>query len=176
MKFIYKATGILLSISILFSSCASTTLIKSEPSGAKLYLDDMPVGTTPYEHSDTRIVGSCTSIRLEKEGYKTLNTRFCRDEEASPGPFIAGFFFLVPLLWAMKYKAIHAYELEPITEEDKKDKVEKAPQEPKSNEELEKKETKSKADRLRELKELFDEGILTEEEFEREKEKILNEK
>ncbi|KAB1065566.1 PEGA domain-containing protein [Salibacter halophilus] len=161
---------------ILFSSCASTTLIKSEPSGAKLYLDDMPVGTTPYEHSDTRIAGSCTSVRIEKEGYKTLNTRFCRDEEANPGPLIAGFFFLIPALWGLKYKSIHAYELEPITEEKEKKEVDEAPEEPKSSEEPTEKQSKSKADRLRELKELLDEGILTEEEFKREKEKILNEK
>ena len=33
--------------------------------------------------------------------------------------------------------------------------------------------TGSKADKLRELKELFDEGILTQEEFDKEKKKIL---
>jgi len=36
--------------------------------------------------------------------------------------------------------------------------------------------TKSKADRLRELKQLLDEGILTQEEYEKEKKKILEEK
>jgi len=34
---------------------------------------------------------------------------------------------------------------------------------------------KSKADRLRELKELVDEGILTQQEFEKQKKKILDE-
>jgi hypothetical protein len=36
--------------------------------------------------------------------------------------------------------------------------------------------TKSKADRLRELKQLFDEGILTQEEYDNEKKEILDEK
>ena len=39
-----KAVALLLVISIFFASCASTTIIQSEPTGAKLYLNGESVG------------------------------------------------------------------------------------------------------------------------------------
>ena len=110
MKYIHtgtKITGLILSASVLWSSCVSITLIQSNPSGAKLYLNGEPVGTTPYTHQDTRIVGSTTAVKLEKEGYAPLNTSFTRDEEVDAGAIIGGILVLVPFLWTMKYKPIH---------------------------------------------------------------------
>ena len=153
-----KITGLILSASILWSSCVSTTLIQSKPSGAKLYLNGEPVGTTPYTHQDTRIVGSTTMVKLEKEGYAPLNTSFSRDEEVDAGAVIGGIFVLVPFLWTMKYKPTHTYELKPLSSTEQ-------PQTP----------VKSKADRLRELKQLLDDKIITQEEFDKEKKKILDE-
>jgi hypothetical protein len=161
MKFIHtgtKISGLVLAASVLWSSCASTTLIQSNPSGAKLYLNGEPVGTTPYTHQDTRIVGSTTTVKLEKEGYAPLNTSFSRDEEVDAGAIVGGFLVLVPFLWTMKYKPTHTYELKPLTS------TEQAPAP-----------IKSKAERLRELKQLLDDKIITQEEFDKEKKKILDE-
>jgi len=161
MKYIHtgtKITGLILSASVLWSSCVSTTLIQSNPSGAKLYLNGEPVGTTPYTHQDTRIVGSTTAVKLEKEGYAPLNTSFTRDEEVDAGAIIGGILVLVPFLWTMKYKPIHTYELKPLENTEQ-------PQAP----------AKSKAERLRELKQLLDDKIITQEEFDKEKKKILDE-
>ncbi|HLT94539.1 MAG TPA: PEGA domain-containing protein [Membranihabitans sp.] len=152
---------------ILFSSCASTTIIQSTPNGARLYLNGEPVGNTPYTHKDTKIVGSTNSIRLEKEGYETLNTSFARNEEADVGAIIGGIFFLVPFLWTMKYKPVHHYEMVPLDPNRPNQVNENIP-----NDNV----TGSKAERLRELKGLLDDKIITEEEFEKEKQKILNEK
>jgi len=157
-----KTTSIILAGTILLSSCASTTMILSTPSGAKVYLNGEHVGKTPYSHTDTKIVGSTTTVRLEKEGYETYNTSFSRDEEADVGAIIGGIFVLVPFLWTMKYKPIHSYELSPLP-----DNQPTISSETKQN-------AKSKADRLRELKQLLDEKIITREEFEKEKKKILN--
>lgn len=74
------------------------------------------VGTTPYAHSDTRIVGSTTRLRLEKEGYETLNSSFTRNEEVDAGAIVGGIFLMFPYLWTMKYKPSHTYELVPLTE------------------------------------------------------------
>jgi len=114
-KIFLKVTAILICGSILFSSCASTTIINSSPNGAQLYMDGEPVGTTPYTHSDTKIVGSATTIRLVKDGYQDFNGVLKRNEEANVGAIIGGIFFLFPFLWTMDYKPTHTYELTPVS-------------------------------------------------------------
>lgn len=160
---ITKAISLLLVGSVLLTSCVSTTMIQSEPEGANLYLNGEFAGTTPYRYQDTKIVGSTTAIKLEKEGYDPLNTSILRNEEADAGAIVGGVFLLFPFLWTMKYKPSHTYELseksiveEPIII---------------ANEALN--QTVSKMDRLRELKKLLDEEVITQEEFEKEKKKVL---
>ena len=108
-----KSISLFLAVSILFSSCASTTLIQSNPSGAKVYLNDESVGTTPYTHKDKKITFSKTTVKLEKEGYEPFNTILTRNEKVDVGAIIAGFFILVPWLWTMEYKPTHTFELKP---------------------------------------------------------------
>ena len=148
---------------ILFTSCVSTTMIQSEPSQAKIYLDGQKVGTTPYTMEDTKIVGTCTSVRLEKEGYQNFNTTICRSEEADVGAIVGGIFFLFPFLWTMKYKPVHNYELTPMA--------------PASNENTKSNVNgeKTKAERIMEMKALLDKGVITQEEFDAQKAKILAE-
>jgi hypothetical protein len=97
-----KTIALFLSVIILLSSCASTTLIQSIPSNAKLYLNGEPVGETPYTHTDTKIVGTTTIVRIEKEAYETFNGSFSRSEEADVGAIIGGILFLFPFLWTIK--------------------------------------------------------------------------
>jgi hypothetical protein len=163
--FIIRTVSVLLAASVLLAGCASTTVIKSDPAGARLYLNSEPVGTTPYTHTDTKIVGTITDVRLEKEGYEPLNTFLSRNEEVDVGAVIGGLIFWVPFLWTMKYKPIHNYELTPYAvPEPSQVPILADPNQP-----------RSKAERLRELKELLDENIITQEEFEKEKQKILEE-
>lgn len=160
-----KAISLLLAGSVLLTSCASTTMIQSNPSGAKIYLNGEPVGATPYAHRDTKIIGSTTAVKLEKEGYEPLNTSFSRNEQVDAGAIVGGIFFLVPFLWTMKYKPTHTYELTPSS----------GNEQPKIKTQPQQNQTKSKADRLRELKRLLDEKVITQEEYEKEKKKILEE-
>ncbi|HYW97338.1 MAG TPA: PEGA domain-containing protein [Bacteroidales bacterium] len=153
-----------LAVLILLSSCVSTTMIQSRPPEAKIYIDGQPSGTTPYSYSDTKIVGSTTTIKIEKEGYETMDVILSRDEQADVGAIIGGVFVLVPFLWTMKYNPTHTYELTPIKEKVEQTTNVQAPEN-----------IKSKAERLRELKKLLDEKILTQEEYEKEKQKILDE-
>ena len=55
LKYLYIP---ILSASLLFSSCASSTIIDSSPSNATIFVNGEKVGKTPYEHKDTKIVGS----------------------------------------------------------------------------------------------------------------------
>lgn len=100
-----------MAMSLLFTSCASNTMIQTNADEAELYLNGEYAGKTPYKHRDMKIVGSTTEVRLEKEGYETLQTSFSRDEKADVGAIIAGIFFLFPFLWTMKYKPVHNYDL-----------------------------------------------------------------
>lgn len=162
---------ILLSAIVLFASCQSTTMIQSSPGEAKVYINDEYKGKTPYMHTDTKIVGSSFTLKLEKDGYKPFITRISRDETIDPGAIAGGIFFAVPFLWTMKYYPVHQYEMTSIS-----------PQENTNDETINNSQRitpqrtdsfYSKANKLRELKKLLDEKIITQEEFEKEKAKIL---
>jgi hypothetical protein len=161
MKRSLRLVSLFVAVSILFTACSSTTLIQSKPSGAKVYMDGQYVGETPYTHTDTRIVGSATMIKLEKDGYKPFVTTMTRDEEVDVAAIIGGLFFAVPFLWTMKYQPFHTFELTPATEQSSVN-----AQSIKSTEE-------SVVDKLRTLKQLLDENILTQEEFDKEKANLL---
>lgn len=115
---VLKATTVILAITIFLSSCASNTLIQSTPSGARVYINDEPVGITPYLHTDTKIIGSTTTIRLEKDGYKPVVTTISRDEKIDAGALIGGILVTIPFLWILEYKPSHIYELKPATVND----------------------------------------------------------
>jgi hypothetical protein len=115
MKKQIQKTLLVICSGAIITSCASSTMINSVPNGAKLYIDGERVGTTPYRHSDTKIVGSITDVKLEKEGYESFNASFSRNEQVDAGAVIGGLFFFIPFLWTMKYKPSHNYELTPVT-------------------------------------------------------------
>ncbi|GBU07169.1 hypothetical protein AwDysgo_05000 [Bacteroidales bacterium] len=141
-------------------------MIQTSPREARLFIDGEPVGTTPYHYSSTKIIGSQTKIRLEKEGYETLNTSFARDEEADVGAIIGGVFFLVPFLWTMKYKSTHNYELLRTSSKSSL----------KNSSEKELVPTgQTKIERLREMNSALEEGIISKSEYEKERKKILDE-
>lgn len=160
-----KATALFLAGSILLVSCSSKTLIQSNPSGAKVYLNGEAVGTTPYTHEDTKVVGSTTIVKLEKEGYEPFNTSFSRNEKADVGAIIGGVFVLFPFLWTMKYKPERTYELVKASGSVVTITKEQAVST----------ENKTKADKLRELKKLLEEKLITQEEYDSEKKKVLSE-
>ncbi|WP_224364575.1 PEGA domain-containing protein [Hyalangium versicolor] len=99
----------------LFTGCVSSTVIRSDPSGATVYIDGSRVGKTPYVHEDTKTVSSTTRVKLKKEGYEDFEAVIVRNEEFQLGPCIGGAFVLIPFLWVMGYKPEHHYELEPLS-------------------------------------------------------------
>lgn len=104
-----------MSVILLFASCASSTMINSIPSGAKVYINGEPVGTTPYLYTDTKIVGSIVNVDLKKDGYEPFYTTFSRTEQVDVGAIVGGVFLLFPFLWTMQYKSTHTYELIPLS-------------------------------------------------------------
>ncbi|MEI8087659.1 MAG: PEGA domain-containing protein [Paludibacter sp.] len=172
---ILKFFSILLVAGILFTSCASSTLIQSYPSGAKVYIDGELTGVTPYWHSDTKITGSITNVDLVKEGYEPLYTSFSRTEQVSVGSIIGGLFIWPIFLWTMEYKPTHNYELTPLKYQSNVDSIQLS--NPQSIEQQVPVQAVSpKIQRLKELKQLLDEKVITKEDFEKQKQKILDEK
>ena len=160
-----KILPLLLLSAVFFAGCASSTVIDSNPSGANLYLNGENVGTTPYSYKDTKIVGSRTSVKLKKAGYKNLDTSFSRSEQIDVKAIIGGVFVGFPFLWTMKYKPTHTYEL--TADKNSDDMINENNTKPTQVE--------SKGERIRELKQLLDEKTLTQDEFERAKKQILEE-
>ncbi|HLN20521.1 MAG TPA: PEGA domain-containing protein [Bacteroidales bacterium] len=113
-KTFFKTIALLLSTTILLSSCASTTMFQTTPTAAKIYVNDEYVGTTPYAYTDTKIVGTTTIVKIKAEGYQDFNYVLKRNEEANVGAIIGGILVLVPFLWTMNYKPMHNFELVPV--------------------------------------------------------------
>jgi len=93
--------------------CASTTLIKSNPPGAKLQIDGQSVGETPYFYTDKAAAGTVKTVTLKKEGYKDSNG-FIRREELSVSALIGGIFLIVPFVWILEYPSQYNFEMEKL--------------------------------------------------------------
>ncbi|WP_248359079.1 PEGA domain-containing protein [Anaeromyxobacter oryzae] len=109
LRAIAAATALLVA-----SGCASSTIIRSEPPGAKVYLNGEMAGRTPLVMSDTKIVGSTTYVRLVLDGYQPFDGVIQRNESFDVGACIGGVLVFFPFLWIMGYKPDHNFELTPL--------------------------------------------------------------
>lgn len=96
----------------LLSSCASTTVLRSSPPDAKVYLDGSLVGRTPFTLTDQKITGAVTQVKLVREGCGEFSGVLTKSEEVNVGAVVGGLFFLVPFLWTMGYKTDHMFEID----------------------------------------------------------------
>lgn len=104
----------------LFASCSSTTLIRTTDPQAKIYIDGELKGMGSVTHTDTKIVGSTNSVRVEKPGCEPAFYTFSRNEEFDAGACAGGVFVLVPFLWIQKYKPERTYEYNCVSTTQKK--------------------------------------------------------
>ena len=93
--------------------CASTTLIKSNPPGAKLRVDGQVVGETPHFYTDKAVAGTVKTVTLKKEGYKDFNGYIEREKLSVPA-LIGGIFLLVPFVWILEYPSRYHFEMEKL--------------------------------------------------------------
>jgi hypothetical protein len=105
-----KLIALTVAIFFLFG-CASTTLIKSNPPSAKLYVDGQFQGETPIFFSDKAVAGTVRTVTLKKEGYKEF-TGLIRREKLSVLALIGGIFLLVPFVWILKYPPQYTFDME----------------------------------------------------------------
>ncbi len=105
-----KATVLTMAFFFLIG-CASTTLIKSNPPGAKLQVDGKVVGETPHFYTDKAVAGTVKTVTLKKEGYKDFNG-YIEWEKLSIPALIGGIFLLVPFVWILEYPSRYSFEME----------------------------------------------------------------
>ena len=112
-EFTIKLSASLLALVVLLSSCSSSTVITSIPPAAKVTINGMYKGVTPYTMTDSKIIGSTSTVRLELDGYQPRELVISKDEKIDVGAVIGGIFFGFPFIWTMGYEPIHKYELTP---------------------------------------------------------------
>ncbi len=93
--------------------CGSSTVIKSNPSGAKLYLDGQLKGETPYTYADRAAAGTMRTVTLKKEDCKDF-TGHIKREQLSVGALIGGILLLIPLIWVLEYPPEYTFEMEKL--------------------------------------------------------------
>lgn len=108
-----KKLVVLVTAFLFLVGCSSSTMIKSIPPAAKLYIDGQYKCETPCTHSDTAAAGSSKTILLKKGGYKDT-TGVIKKEKLAVGPLIGGIFFLFPFIWLLGYESEYTFEMEKI--------------------------------------------------------------
>jgi len=93
--------------------CTSTTLLKSNPPGAKLQVEGQVVGETPRFYTDKAVAGTVKTVTLKKEGYKDLDGYIKRNKFSVP-MLIGGIFLIVPFIWILEYPSQYYFEMEKL--------------------------------------------------------------
>lgn len=178
-----KIRNVLLIIVVLttFSGCVSTTVINSVPPKAKVFINNEFKGYTPYQYSDSKISGAITDLRLEKYGYVSFPLVLRKNEKVNGGAVFSGILFgLWPFLWTMEYNPERTYELKrnldiPPSKIDSTELVTSIKTNTEESISHDEEALKTKEFRqLQELKKLFNDSIITSQEYESEKNKILD--
>ena len=109
-----KLIAAVLVCSLLVVGCASSTMIKSNPPGTKVYIEGAYLGDTPYKYSSASVCWSKTAVELKKDGYFPLKGQLSKTE---PNVFniIMACALLIPAFWATGYPDEFNYELEPMS-------------------------------------------------------------
>ena len=110
-----RALALLLAATL--TGCASSTLIRSTPSGATVYIAGKQVGTTPLRHTDSRRSFEGVHLRLEKEGYEPVETFIRRDGTINIHTLFLAV-FIAPLFHIYGYEPQYDYVLKPAGNED----------------------------------------------------------
>ena len=88
-KLLQKMTSCFMVLTVLLlSGCSSTTMINSNPSGARVTIDGRTIGTTPLSYSDRAVVGSSRNVVLKLDGHKTKVGKISRDGDINVGAVV----------------------------------------------------------------------------------------
>jgi hypothetical protein len=104
----------LMTVFFFLFGCASTTIIKSKPSGAKVYLDGEIKGETPYTYTSAGIWGTKKMVVLKKEDYKESVQQIKKDQVNWVTVIIGALVFYPLLLWGADFPTEYTFEMEKL--------------------------------------------------------------
>lgn len=109
-----RITGSILILAILASGCASSTVLRTTPAEADVYVQGQRLGETPYTYSDRKISGASTLVTFKKDGYEAYNTTIRKNKKLNVGALISGLLFVWPLFWVLGYDKTYSYNLDEV--------------------------------------------------------------
>lgn len=106
-----KILGITLLISVLLTSCVTSTMVSfnGNVDGAEVYIDDVYMGETPLEVKMSNFVTEEPTIVIEKDGYEPYKGRLKKETKVIN--VITGILFYIPFLWCYGPKDVQAFRL-----------------------------------------------------------------
>ena len=104
----------LMTVFFFLFGCASATIIKSKPSGAKVYLDGEIKGETPYTYTSAGIWGTKKMVVLKKEDYKESVQQIKKDHVNWVTVIIGALVFYPLLLWGADFPTEYNFEMEKL--------------------------------------------------------------
>lgn len=155
---------IVLSVIILFG-CASSTVIKTMPSGAKVKKGGEIIGTTPYEFWDRETSDYTATYALLKQGYKDKEVTIKKNVLYVHRIFVPP---IIGLPWLYGYNPSYFYELEKSGEQTAKQISFGTQPQPKNSDPSE------YSQKLRELNNMKNEGLITDEEYQQKRQQIID--
>ncbi len=96
----------------MLSACATSTTIRSQPLGAKAYVDEQYLGETPVRFSDSSPFWTKRQLLLKKDGYQDKSVPLSKNE-LRVGPLIGTILVLVPVFWLFGYPNDFTFEMLP---------------------------------------------------------------
>src|SRR5687767_12223236 len=112
----------------LATGCASTTVIRSSPSGATVRdMRGQRVGKTPFTYSGTGTINSSETFILEKPGFEETAVTVKRDQVNglaiagwTAGALLTSWTFVglglaAGILWSADYPPVYSVDLDPVS-------------------------------------------------------------
>ena len=106
-----KAVCMVLIAAFVVTGCASSTLIRSVPPGAKVYVDGQYLGQSPVTHRDSAPLWTTKTVTLKLDGYGDQSGTI-RKENLRVGPLIGCILVYVPCLWLTGYPDQYTFTLD----------------------------------------------------------------
>lgn len=165
-----KSLPIALSVLFLFG-CASSTVIKTLPEGARVEKGGSLLGTTPYHYWDREPSDYSSTYVLKKEGYKDREITLKKDV------LYVHRIFAPPLLglpWIYGYNPEYSFELEKSEQASTQATSPNVPAASPSEVIAKRSDHLEYTQKLRALKQLKDEGLLTDTEYEQKRKLVVD--
>lgn len=160
---------------ILVIGCAGKTWIHTDPPANVFSSNGELLGVSPFEYSDMKLSGAETVLVIKAKGFKTKTVTIKKDVFSIEN-FLG--FPLLTIPWSYVYEKNYSFELEKSTEGNILGSAEITNPNHLKPADVEVKESSpdfsANAQKLRELKQLRDQGLITDNEYEQKKKAIID--